>query len=349
MNPNILISRQSIPLDKLVILDPAIKHYLAERVGQISNFLESGTVLKGESYPWGDLLDGMKEQWDPAHRDTTYHSEPAGYSPFKVHKRELNGEVVYVPENGRHRFVALKSLGIDPVDCFVVEQDGLEHVDVDELKSFLTHMDNVVAGGQQYQSLVLPNGVKHNSRDVSLDVFNSSGWSNYQWCGKTVLDIGCHIGEMCFEAKRRGAERVVGFDLDGKLTGLGAELSKILDLEVEFFNCDFWNFPLWDEQFDIVTAHQCLYHFNTVHRCENAKDHTKDEMLDLVTGACREDLFSYTFIHDDDKPSIDPEGYRPTKTEFIRDLNIRGFVQTEIKPLYPHSAKRAMVASKVVY
>ena len=30
--------------------------------------------------------------------------------------------------------------------------------------------------------------------------------------GETVLDIGCNIGMICFDAKRRGAKRVVGID-----------------------------------------------------------------------------------------------------------------------------------------
>ena len=71
-------------------------------------------------------------------------------------------------------------------------------------------------------------------------------------------------------------------------------------------------------------------------------------MLDLVTGVCNEDFFSYTFIHDDDKPSIDLEGYRPTKMEFINDLKKRNFTNIEIKPVYPHSAKRTLLAHKLV-
>ena len=30
--------------------------------------------------------------------------------------------------------------------------------------------------------------------------------------GETVIDIGCSIGAICFEAKKRGAKRVVGID-----------------------------------------------------------------------------------------------------------------------------------------
>lgn len=350
MHPNELISRQSIPLDKLVITDKSKKDALDFTIGEVRAFVEGGVVLKGDAYPWDVLLNKIKGGgWDPAHRDNTYHLEPAGYSPFRVLKKEYNGDFVYVPENGGHRFVALKVLGIDPVDCFVLDPEGLSSVSVPALNSFLQHMNQVVGGGQQYQSLFLPNGVVHRSRDVSLDVFNSCKWPSIHWCGKTVLDIGCHIGEMCFEAKRRGASRVVGFDLDGKLTGLGKELSKILGLDVEFYNCDFWDFPLWGEKFDIVMAHQCLYHFNTEHRCVNAKTHTTDEMLDLVTNACSEDFFSYTFIHDDDKPTTHTEGYRPTKTEFKEDLKKRGFIRTTINSVYNHSAKRAMVANRVVY
>ena len=251
LNPNIKIIREKIPLNKIVILDEGVEADLKNW----ENLLKTNVNL-GE-YPWSKLIDLIKEGWDPAFSSKSI-IQRGQFSPFRVLKKVFNGDILYIPENGKHRLVVLRYLNIDPVECFVLDGEGLNSVSKERLESFLVHMNEVVGGGQQYQSLLLPNGIEHQGRDITSDVFNSSGWNDFFWCGKTVLDIGCHIGGICFEAKRRGAKRVVGFDLDGKLIGLGKELSKLLGLEVEFFHCDFWDFPLWEEKFDIVMAHQCL-------------------------------------------------------------------------------------------
>ena len=47
-------------------------------------------------------------------------------------------------------------------------------------------------------------------KDISES--NTIIWNAIDWSAKTVIDIGCSIGAICFEAKKRGAKRVVGID-----------------------------------------------------------------------------------------------------------------------------------------
>ena len=56
--------------------------------------------------------------------------------------------------------------------------------------------------------------------------------------GKTVLDIGCNSGMLCFECKRRGADRVVGIDLQANRLAQARTLAEITGLKVDFKEFD---------------------------------------------------------------------------------------------------------------
>ena len=56
--------------------------------------------------------------------------------------------------------------------------------------------------------------------------------------GETVIDIGCNIGMICFDAKRRGAKRVVGVDYRPETIEVAKKLSLELELDVEFYVFD---------------------------------------------------------------------------------------------------------------
>lgn len=69
--------------------------------------------------------------------------------------------------------------------------------------------------------------------------------------GFSVLDVGCNSGSLCFEAKKRGASKVVGIDVSDVRLNQARTIADILDLNIEFYNKDL--FTLSDlEQFDIV-------------------------------------------------------------------------------------------------
>jgi tRNA (mo5U34)-methyltransferase len=81
--------------------------------------------------------------------------------------------------------------------------------------------------------------------------------------GKRVLDIGCNAGYMSFEAKRLGAEYVLGVDSDlGATTSFidQAEFCRdVLGLDVEFRNGSFFDLET-DQPFDVVLFIGVLYH-----------------------------------------------------------------------------------------
>ena len=56
--------------------------------------------------------------------------------------------------------------------------------------------------------------------------------------GETVIDIGCNIGMICFDAKRRGAKRVVGIDYKEETIEVAKKLAIELNLDVEFYTFD---------------------------------------------------------------------------------------------------------------
>lgn len=278
-----------------------------------------------DNYPWDTLLSSIKSGWDPTHSMGCLHTDPGGYSPFTVFETYYEGKVVFKPDNGAHRYIALKILGIEEIDAFVVLDNGFSHLTKDDILQWVSAAKKAIGNTQQYQTLNLPFGVTWNSRDNTSDLFNFFGPPK-KWMGKNVLDVGCHIGACALEAKRCGARRVVGFDLDGKLINLAKELSKLLKLDIELHHCDFWEFPLWEkEKFDIVMAHQCMYHFNTAHRCANSNKYSQEDMLNVITSACKESFFSYTFVHPDNNPTTEIEGYRPTVSQIKKDLISRHF------------------------
>jgi len=73
--------------------------------------------------------------------------------------------------------------------------------------------------------------------------------------GKTVLDVGCNLGNFCRDAHDRGAKRAVGIDHE-----LVAEVAYEISNWTGYWNCDFLGLNLphekdkIDEQFDIVYA-----------------------------------------------------------------------------------------------
>ena len=78
--------------------------------------------------------------------------------------------------------------------------------------------------------------------------------------GQSFLDVGCEIGYFCFEAARRGAQRVVGLDLDADTVRKARLLAECLGLtNVEFRHFDLERDPL-DEPFDHVICLNVLHH-----------------------------------------------------------------------------------------
>jgi tRNA (mo5U34)-methyltransferase len=79
--------------------------------------------------------------------------------------------------------------------------------------------------------------------------------------GKNVLDVGCNAGFYAFEARRRGAQRVLGVDGQRQHVRQGLFVRKVLGLDVEFRRLNVYELnPRTVGQFDITLALGLLYH-----------------------------------------------------------------------------------------
>lgn len=77
--------------------------------------------------------------------------------------------------------------------------------------------------------------------------------------GKSVLDLGCAEGYFCFEAKRRGASRVVGLDVESDVIRRNRLVANCLGLDVEFGTVNLEQEKL-KEKFDYVLCLNVLHH-----------------------------------------------------------------------------------------
>lgn len=78
--------------------------------------------------------------------------------------------------------------------------------------------------------------------------------------GKSVLHIGCKLGYFCFEAAKRGANRVVGVDIDPDSIRKARLLAESLDVDVSFELFDVEVHPI-DATFDYVLCLNVLHHW----------------------------------------------------------------------------------------
>jgi len=116
--------------------------------------------------------------------------------------------------------------------------------------------------------------------------------------GKTVLDVGCNAGFYAFEAKRRGAKRVLGVDGQRQHVRQALFVRKVLGLEVEFRRLNVYELnPRTIGQFDITLALGLLYHLkHPVLALENLYQVTK-ELLIIETAIMPPERTPESFMH----------------------------------------------------
>ena len=78
--------------------------------------------------------------------------------------------------------------------------------------------------------------------------------------GKTVLDIGCNAGFYSLEMKRRGADRVLGIDIDERYLRQACFAAEVTGTDVEFRQMPVWQIAQLREKFDLVIFMGVLYH-----------------------------------------------------------------------------------------
>ena len=79
--------------------------------------------------------------------------------------------------------------------------------------------------------------------------------------GKSVLDIGCNAGFYSFEAKRRGASRVLGIDHDLRYLDQARLAAEVFGFpDIEWRTGEVWDVGALGERFDLVIFMGVLYH-----------------------------------------------------------------------------------------
>lgn len=137
-------------------------------------------------------------------------------------------------------------------------------------------IDALLAGEEfRYQRVELPHGKSVGVRDRSS---TAEAILPADLTGKSVLDIGCNYGALCFEAKKRGATRVVGVDVNADSLRRARLLAQCLGSDAEFRYHDVERQP-FTEAFDYVL-------------CLNVLHHVRDplSLLDNLIGITRERL-----------------------------------------------------------
>lgn len=78
--------------------------------------------------------------------------------------------------------------------------------------------------------------------------------------GATVLDVGCNAGFYSIEMKKRGAERVLGIDVDDRYLRQARFAAETLDVDIEFRKCSVYATDQIPGQFDYVLFMGVFYH-----------------------------------------------------------------------------------------
>jgi tRNA (mo5U34)-methyltransferase len=112
-------------------------------------------------------------------------------------------------------------------------------------------------------------------------------WELVQQClpadltGKSVLDVGCNGGFYCVEAKRRGAQRVLGVDGQRQHVRQALFVRKVLGLDLEFRRFSVYDLkPETVGVFDITLALGLVYHLkHLVFALERLYEVTKELLI----------------------------------------------------------------------
>lgn len=78
--------------------------------------------------------------------------------------------------------------------------------------------------------------------------------------GASVLDIGCNAGFYSIQMKRRGADRVLGIDVDDRYLNQARFAASTLGLEIEFQKMSVYDVDRIAGQFDYVFLMGVFYH-----------------------------------------------------------------------------------------
>jgi len=129
-------------------------------------------------------------------------------------------------------------------------------------------------------------------------------WQVIQQClprdmrGKSLLDVGCNAGFYSFEAKRRGAARVLGVDGQRQHIRQALFVRKVLGLDLEFRRMNVYELDQHAiGQFDITLALGLIYHLKHLVLALESLYKVTREMLIIETAIMPPERTPASFTH----------------------------------------------------
>ena len=116
--------------------------------------------------------------------------------------------------------------------------------------------------------------------------------------GATVLDIGCNGGFYCIQMKQRGAERVLGIDVDDRYLNQARFAADQLGLEIEFQKRSVYDVVNLDGQFDYVFFMGVFYHLRyPLFALDNILKKVKSKLIfqTMVRGSEKSKTFEHNY------------------------------------------------------
>jgi SAM-dependent methyltransferase len=171
----------------------------------------------------------------------------------------------------------------------------------------------------RYHRFVLPDGTVTQGRDRSA---TAAAIFPPDLAGRSLLDIGCHHGFYCIEAKKRGAGRVVGVEGKPKALKVAHCIQRIYGYDdSELVEGFFPKVRLPLEQFDIVLLMNVVHHLGSVSKARamilKALSLTRETLILGIRPSASEpgidaeaDQHSYTM--EVVEVRVDPDTGRPT-------------------------------------
>jgi SAM-dependent methyltransferase len=118
--------------------------------------------------------------------------------------------------------------------------------------------------------------------------FDLIDWSMF--AGKTVLDFGCNIGQMCIKARQAGAARVIGFDGMSDTVRVAKQIRDMLGFRaLEYYRVDFNN-PQFDTRINARVRGKADYSFFlSVYRTKELRQ--RDRLFQYIIKKTRTGIF----------------------------------------------------------
>ncbi|RSS63368.1 class I SAM-dependent methyltransferase [Streptomyces sp. WAC07061] len=160
--------------------------------------------------------------------------------------------------------------------------------------------------------------------------------------GKSVLDIACGTGFYSRELKRRGATRVLGFDISGAMVDAAKAIEAARPLGIDYEVADTAALREFDEPFDVAVAVQAFNYAGDVAEIERMMRNIRRS---LVPGAAFH-LFVQDPGYDFGGPSLEKYGFLLEPTGKDNEIGV-GIRLTAL--LDPPVSFEATVPSRTTY